>query len=33
LRAARDRWGISYFVMQKDGMEAMAPVVAQLAGT
>ena len=33
LRAARDRWGTSYFVMQKDGMEAMAPVVAQLAGT
>ena len=33
LRAARERWGISYFVMQKDGMEAMAPVVAQLAGT
>ena len=33
LRAARDRWGISYSVMQKDGMEAMAPVVAQLTGT
>jgi probable F420-dependent oxidoreductase len=33
LRAARERWGVSYFVMQKDGMEAMAPVVAQLAGT
>jgi probable F420-dependent oxidoreductase len=33
LRAARERWGISYFVMQKDGMEAMAPVVAQLTGT
>jgi len=33
LRAARERWGTSYFVMQKDGMEAMAPVVAQLAGT
>jgi len=33
LRAARERWGISYFVMQKDGMEAMAPVVAALAGT
>jgi probable F420-dependent oxidoreductase len=32
LRAARDRWGISYFVLQKDGMEAMAPVVAKLAG-
>jgi probable F420-dependent oxidoreductase len=33
LRAARDRWGISYFVMQADGMDAMAPVVAELAGT
>jgi probable F420-dependent oxidoreductase len=33
LRAARDRWGISYFVLQKDAMDAMAPVVAKLAGT
>ena len=33
LRAARERWGLSYFVLQKDGMDAMAPVVAQLAGT
>jgi probable F420-dependent oxidoreductase len=33
LRAARDRWGISYFVLQKDAMDAMAPVVALLAGT
>jgi probable F420-dependent oxidoreductase len=33
LRAARERWGMSYFVLQKDGMEAMAPVVAQLSGT
>ena len=33
LRAARERWGLSYFVIQKDGMEGMAPVVAQLAGT
>jgi probable F420-dependent oxidoreductase len=33
LRAARERWGISYFVLQKDSMDAMAPVVAQLAGT
>jgi probable F420-dependent oxidoreductase len=33
LRAARDRWGINYFVLQSDGMEAMAPVVAELAGT
>jgi probable F420-dependent oxidoreductase len=33
LRAARDRWGTSYFVLQKDAMDAMAPVVAQLTGT
>jgi probable F420-dependent oxidoreductase len=33
LRAARDRWGISYFVLQKDAMDAMAPVVALLSGT
>jgi probable F420-dependent oxidoreductase len=33
LRAARERWGISYYVLQKDAAEAMAPVVAQLAGT
>ena len=33
LRAARERWGVSYFVLQKDAMDAMAPVVAQLAGT
>ena len=33
LRAARERWGTSYFVLQKDAMDAMAPVVAQLAGT
>jgi probable F420-dependent oxidoreductase len=33
LQAARDRWGISYFVIQGEGMEAMAPVVARLAGT
>ena len=33
LRAARERWGISYFVLQGDVMEAMAPVVAELAGT
>jgi probable F420-dependent oxidoreductase len=33
LQAARDRWGISYFVIQGDGIDAMAPVVARLAGT
>jgi hypothetical protein len=33
LRAARERWSVSYFVVQKDGLEAMAPVVAQLNGT
>lgn len=34
LRAARDRWGVSYFVVQGDAaMEAAAPVVAVLAGT
>src|SRR5207249_289495 len=29
----RERWGVSYFVLQKDAAEAMAPVVARLAGT
>jgi probable F420-dependent oxidoreductase len=33
LRAARERWGVSYFVLQGDVMEVMAPVVASLAGT
>ena len=34
LRAARDRWGTSYFVVQGEaGMEAVAPIVAELAGT
>jgi hypothetical protein len=33
LRAARERWGFSYFVIHDDAMDAMAPVVAQLAGT
>lgn len=32
LLARRDRWGLSYYVFQ-DGIEAMAPVVARLAGT
>ena len=29
----RDRWGISYVAFQQDATEAVAPVVAQLAGT
>ena len=34
LRAARDRWGTSYFVVQGEAaMEAIAPIVAELAGT
>ena len=33
LRAARERWSISYFVLGKDAMDAMAPVIAQLTGT
>jgi len=34
LRAARERWGFSYFVVQgTDAMHAVAPVVAELAGT
>ena len=34
LEARRDRWGISYYVLQgEETMRAMAPVVARLAGT
>ncbi len=33
LRVARDRWGTSYFVVQGDALDTMAPVVAELAGT
>jgi probable F420-dependent oxidoreductase len=33
LRARRDRWGVSYWVFQGDALEALAPVVAELAGT
>ena len=29
----RERFGFSYFVVQSDGMEALAPVVERLAGT
>ena len=32
-RRRRDRWGLSYFVVQGDGMDALAPVVARMAGT
>ena len=32
LEARRDRWGFSYFVAQHDAMDAMAPIVARLAG-
>jgi probable F420-dependent oxidoreductase len=33
LRACRERWGLSYFVVQGDAMEQVAPIVAELAGT
>lgn len=33
LLARRDRWGLSYMVFEYAAAEAMAPVVAQLAGT
>ena len=34
LRAARERWGVSYFVVQGEAaMEAAAPIVAELTGT
>jgi probable F420-dependent oxidoreductase len=34
LQTARDRWGTSYFVVQgADAMEAVAPIVTELAGT
>ena len=33
LQARRERWGLSYVVFQEGGMDAMAPVVAKLAGT
>jgi len=32
LEAARERWGVSYFVLQGN-VDDMAPVVARLAGT
>jgi len=33
LTVLRERWGISYIAFQQDATEAMAPVVATLAGT
>lgn len=33
LQERRERWGISYVVVQGDALEPMAPVVARLAGT
>ena len=33
LEARRERWGVSYVVIQGDSMEPFAPVVAKLAGT
>lgn len=33
LLARRDRWGFSYHVVPADAVEALAPVVARLAGT
>ena len=33
LRARRDRWDVSYLVVQADAMETAAPIVARLAGT
>jgi len=33
LEARRDRWGFSYIVVQHDGIDALAPIVANLTGT
>lgn len=33
VRARRERWDASYVVVQADAMDAMAPIVAELAGT
>ena len=33
LLARRERWGISYITVSLDAIDAMAPVVATLAGT
>jgi probable F420-dependent oxidoreductase len=32
LERRRDRWGVSYFVVQGDGMDTLAPVVARMTG-
>jgi hypothetical protein len=32
LQARRDRWGISYYVVQEPYLDAFAPVVARIAG-
>ena len=32
LRARRERWGMSYYVIFEPYMDAFAPVVARLAG-
>ena len=32
LERRRDRWGVSYFVVQADGLDVFAPVVARMAG-
>lgn len=33
IQARRDRWDVSYLVVQADAMETAAPIVARLAGT
>lgn len=33
LERRRERWGMSYFVVQGDAMETMAPIIAKLNGT
>lgn len=33
LQASRERWGVSYWVVQGDAIDALAPVVARLSGT
>jgi hypothetical protein len=32
LRARRERWGISYYVVQEPFLDAFAPIVSRLAG-
>jgi hypothetical protein len=33
MRARRERYGFSYYVVLDDAMEKVAPIVARLAGT